>query len=58
MFIPGMDGISEDPSVPVTGNLHSISKNVFVFPFPGLSALWIARVALTGFFPIPTGVPS
>ena len=58
MLSPRMDSIPQDPSVPVTGGLHSIGKDVFVSPFPKPSTLWITRATLTGLSPVPIAAPS
>ena len=58
MLIPGMDGIPEDPSVPVTGSLHGIGKDVFMFPFPEPAALRVSRAASAGPAPVTTGIPA
>ena len=58
MLIPGMDSIPQYPSVPVTGGLHGIGKDVFMFPFPKPATLWVSCAALAGPATITTGTPA
>lgn len=58
MLIPGMDSIPQDPSVPVTGGLHGIGKDVFMFPFPKPATLWVSCAVLAGPATITTGTPT
>ena len=58
MLVPRMDGIPQDPAIPVTGSLYGIGRDVFVFPFPKPATLWVCRTIFTGLFLIPTGAPA
>ena len=58
MFVPRMDGVPHDPSVPVTSSLHGIGRDVFVLPFPKPATLRVCRAALTGRCPIHTSAPA
>ena len=46
MLVAGMHAVSEDPSVLVTGRLHTVGKDLFVFPFMEPTTLRVCRTYL------------